>query len=102
MCAIKTAKRKGIVCVAVSQCLTGGVSLDTYSLGRDFQQNGVVSGGDMTTEACSTKLAYLFARLKEPELVAKAISESIRGEMTTSVADKSHYFAPRELLASKL
>jgi L-asparaginase len=31
MSAIKLAKSKGIVCVAVSQCLTGGVSLDTVT-----------------------------------------------------------------------
>lgn len=79
--AVKTAKEKGIVVVAVSQCLQGGVSLDTYSMGREFKNAGVVSGGDMTTEACTTKLAYLFGRLaNDPILVSQMLSQDIRGE----------------------
>ena len=35
--AIRTAKEKGMVVVAISQCLKGGVSLDTYSMGREFK-----------------------------------------------------------------
>ena len=48
--------------VVVSQCLRGGVNLGTYAVGITLQENGVVSGGDMTTEAAVTKLAYLFGR----------------------------------------
>lgn len=80
--AISNARAKGIVVVAVSQCLRGGVSLTTYSMGKDFKDAGVVSGGDMTTEACTTKLAYLFGRLGDPERVAQTFSENIRGEIT--------------------
>eukprot|EP01034_Spumella_vulgaris_P040820 gene40820-50512_t len=54
--AIKAAHDKGIVVVALSQCLRGGVSLETYSMGAEFHKRGVISGGDMTTEACTTKL----------------------------------------------
>lgn len=46
--------------VAVTQCLRGGVSLSTYAVGVALERNGVLSGGDMTTEAVVTKLAYLF------------------------------------------
>ena len=71
-----------------------------YSLGKDFQTNGVVSGGDMTTEACSTKLAYLFGRLLDPDLVARAVGSSIRGELTPPEAAGRRYFA--SLALSKL
>jgi L-asparaginase len=80
--AIRLAKQKGIVIVAVTQCLHGGVSLDTYSMGKEFREAGVVSGGDMTTEACTTKLAYLFGRLNDPLLVARMIGEDLRGELS--------------------
>jgi hypothetical protein len=81
--AIRLAKEKGIVVVATSQCLHGGVSLDHYSMGRDFRDAGVVSAGDMTTEACSTKLAYLFGTLEDPKQVEKWICKNIRGEMSS-------------------
>ena len=48
--------------MAVTQCLKGGVSLGTYAVGVALEKNGVISGGDMTTEAVVSKLAYLFGR----------------------------------------
>ena len=47
------AKAKGILVVAVTQCLRGGVSLSTYAVGVALERNGVLSGGDMTTERSS-------------------------------------------------
>jgi L-asparaginase len=90
--AIKLAKSKGIVIVAVTQCVQGGVSLDTYSMGKEFRESGVVSGGDMTTEACTTKLAYLFGRLSDPDLVAQLVSEDIRGEMSYNSKGLKKFF----------
>ena len=89
--AISTAVAKGIVVVAVSQCLQGGVSLDTYSMGREFKNAGVVSGGDMTTEACTTKLAYLFGRLQDPALVGRAMGQNLRGEITSYSSAKKFF-----------
>jgi hypothetical protein len=41
----------------------------------------IYSGGDMTTEACTTKLAYLFGRLaNNPTLVSQMLTQDIRGE----------------------
>lgn len=81
---LEAAKTKGIIVVAISQCLKGGVSLDTYAMGREFKNAGVVSGGDMTTEACTTKLAYLFGRISDPTIVARRLAENLRGEITLS------------------
>jgi hypothetical protein len=67
-------------------------------MGRDFKLSGVVSGGDMTTEACSTKLAYLFGRLHDSDLVAHAISINIRGEMTPVGERGVKYFLGTDLM----
>lgn len=93
--AIRIAKAKGIVVVAITQCLQGGVSLDTYSMGREFRDAGVVSGGDMTTEAVSTKLAFLFGVLDDPRLVEVQISQNIRGELTPDGNSKKFFNHPK-------
>ncbi len=102
--AIRAAREKGVVVVAISQCMRGRVSLDTYSMGREFQNAGVVSGGDMTCEACTTKLAYLFACLDDHHEVARRLSEDLRGEVTTKQIKTNKYFSnpsvPKELLKS--
>ena len=59
---IKKAIERGVLVVAASQCTRGTVQLDTYEVGRLLLEIGVVSARDMTTEACVTKMAYLFGR----------------------------------------
>lgn len=80
--AVKEARAKGVVTVAISQCLQGGVNMATYALGKEFKDSGVVSGGDMTCEACSTKMAYLFGRYQDPHIVEQLMSANIRGEIS--------------------
>eukprot|EP01041_Mallomonas_annulata_P009949 gene9949-20685_t len=82
--AIMEARAKGILVVATSQCLRGGVSLDSYSIGREFEANGVISGGDLTTEACTTKLAYLFGRLQDSSTIGKLLTTNLRGEVSAA------------------
>lgn len=89
---IKEATAKGIVVVVISQCLKGGVSLEHYSMGREFQAAGVIPGGDMTTEACTTKLAYLFAKVHDPKIVSKLLQENLRGELTPLSKQPGSYF----------
>lgn len=79
---ISDAVQRGIVIVNITQCLTGGVS-PLYAPGMLLGRAGVVAGGDMTSEAALTKLAYLLALPDAtPEFVAKEMAVSIRGELS--------------------
>ena len=49
MQALKEACDRGVVVVAITQCVKGSVS-DAYETGRTLLQAGIVSGGDMTPE----------------------------------------------------
>jgi len=80
---LSEARNRNIVVVALSQCVRGGVEQDTYVHGQAFADAGVVSGGDMTTEACTAKLAYLCGKYSNPDKVREYIGKNIRGELTT-------------------
>lgn len=49
MDALKQACDRGVVVVAITQCMKGSVS-DAYETGRLLLQAGIVPGGDMTPE----------------------------------------------------
>ena len=46
---LKEACDRGVVVVAITQCMKGSVS-DAYETGRSLLQAGIVPGGDMTPE----------------------------------------------------
>ncbi|KIL69953.1 hypothetical protein M378DRAFT_195832 [Amanita muscaria Koide BX008] len=79
---IKEACDRGVIVVAISQCVKGSVSA-AYETGQTLLKAGVIPGSDMTPECALTKLCYL---LSKPELSTKDIRESIgiplRGELT--------------------
>lgn len=54
-------------------------------MGRRLLDLGVVSAGDMTTEACVTKMAYLFGRRLSGERLRKAMNDDLRGERTVGI-----------------
>ncbi len=86
--ALDAAGKKGIAVVASSQCLRGTVDLRAYELGRRLAEIGVISGGDMTTETISLKLAYL---LSWPGMTHSQLryymGKSLRGEITEVASD---------------
>jgi hypothetical protein len=74
---------KGVVIVAVSQCLRGRVDLRAYALGRALEDIGVIGAGDTSTESVVTKLAFLLSWPdSRPELVRHYMGLSLRGELT--------------------
>ena len=66
-------------------------------MGVEMSKAGVLSGGDMTTAAVTTKLAYLLGRGASNQIVADLLGVNLRGEITTKPDDNSPKF-PRSRL----
>ena len=62
LAALAEATSRGVVIVAITQCLRGAVHLGEYAAGSALAKAGVISGGDMTAEAALCKLFYLFSQ----------------------------------------
>ncbi|MFL5728941.1 MAG: asparaginase [Cytophagaceae bacterium] len=76
---LKEAIDKGIVIYNVSQCIGGAVNPSQYLTSKRLNEIGVLSGGNITSEAAITKLMFVLANRKDN--TARALTESLRGEM---------------------
>ncbi|WMN60092.1 asparaginase [Pseudoalteromonas xiamenensis] len=80
--ALKNACDRGIVIVNLTQCIKGQVNMGGYATGNALLNCGVISGYDMTVEACLTKLHYLFSQNLELETIRHLMQDNLRGELS--------------------
>ncbi|MDR2556931.1 MAG: asparaginase [Bacteroidales bacterium] len=79
---LQNAVKRGIYIMNVTQCLQGSVEQEKYESGLSLQQAGVISGGDITSEAALTKMMYVLGKNLPREETVKMLLCSLRGEMS--------------------
>lgn len=73
---------KGIIILNVSQCLGGRVIQGRYETSKLLEEIGIISGGDITSEAAITKLMYLLGNYSENNTIKQILTTSLCGEIT--------------------
>lgn len=69
------------IIINVTQCLSGEVNMNLYATGKALANEGVISGGDMTTEAALGKLFFLMGKTSDNNAVKQALQTNLRGEI---------------------
>ncbi|MFQ3575504.1 MAG: asparaginase [Cytophagales bacterium] len=72
---------EGKIVFNISQCLQGEVQQSRYHTGKQLQEIGVISGGDITFEASVTKMMWALGNF-DLLTAKKLMSESVCGEMS--------------------
>ncbi|MFN3803296.1 asparaginase [Belliella pelovolcani] len=79
---LEKAVKKGLIILNVSQCNGGRVIQGRYETSKDLKRIGVLSGGDITTEAAITKLMFLLANENSDSEIRRKLIQPIAGEMS--------------------
>jgi L-asparaginase len=73
---------RGGIILNVTQCHGGSVQMGLYETGRELLNAGVISGGDITSEASITKMMALLGRYESREKVISLLNKPVAGEIS--------------------
>ena len=79
---LEKAVEKGIILLNVSQCNGGRVVQGRYQTSQDLDRIGVLSGGDITTEAAITKMMFLLGSEVDDKEIKRKLTIPLAGEMS--------------------
>ncbi|WP_436516794.1 asparaginase [Ekhidna sp. To15] len=80
---LQEAIENGKVILNVSQCVGGEVEQGRYETSKKLNEIGVLSGGDITTEAAITKMMFLLGSTGDISELKRMLTYSLAGEMDT-------------------
>ncbi len=80
--AIKHLMDHGLPVILTSQCLYEQSTPDIYEVSRPLREIGIISAGDMTTEASITKLMWVLGRTNDMEKIRALMQTNLVGELT--------------------
>jgi L-asparaginase len=81
---LEKAVARGVIILNVSQCNGGRVIQGRYQTSKDLLRIGVLSGGDITTEAAVTKMMFLLGNESSDAEIRRKLVKPIAGEMSLS------------------
>jgi len=73
--------KSGVVVLNVTQCSAGSVEMGVYETSIGLIKAGVISGGNITTEAAVTKLMFLLCQNFTRQEIIDNLLKSLRGEI---------------------
>jgi L-asparaginase len=79
---IKNAIEKGIYVLNVTQCKAGSVVMGHYEASTALLEMGVISGGDITTEAALAKMMFVLGNYQEDSEIKEMLKSNLRGEIS--------------------